>query len=252
MQAGYTHPTPLSGFTDFEIATANTFGGTVVQSGSSVLLATGDTGSFTVDTLDLGTTYYWRVRAVDELGFVSGWSGIRSFSTPAAPSLTLTLDTHSLDLGTVVPGDEEFGSFTTTVTTTNATGYQLTATGTATGTDGDECACTVPTDDWTDSGATPGPWSALVSGTHGYAGITVRDALDGRLGKWGIGTGTGETDTFNNYYAALNTSAIELHNRTTAAPAGDPVVATWRFTPSTTTSAGDHPEDITVTALANP
>ncbi|MCW2972584.1 MAG: Kelch repeat-containing protein [Thermoleophilia bacterium] len=250
LQASYTHPTPVGGFTEFEVATSGAFGATTIQSGTSALLATGNTGSLVLDPLVDSTVYSWRVRGVDSFGFVSAWSVTRTFTASDPTAITVSLSTNAINLGTVLPNNDAFGSFTATVTTSNPTGYQLTALGAATGTLGATCAaCANPTADWTGTDATPTVWAAS---SGGYTGLTVRSATGGRLAKWGTGTGTAEPDVVNNKYAGLGSvSAMQLHNRTTAA-AGDPVIVTWRFDPAAVTSAVVHTETITITALVNP
>lgn len=251
LQATYTHPTPTNGFAEFELATSSGFGGTIVQTGTSALLATTQTGSLATGPLTGGVTYYWRVRGVDINGISSAWSATRSFTVGAAVTLSIVVDQPAVDLGMQSTNTDDFGTFTVTVTTNNGSGYQLTAIGSTTGTAGADCGgCAVPFADWSGTGATPTPWTA---NTGGFMGITVRDALGGRMGKWGAGTATAESSTtLNNYAGLLASSSLVLHDRPTAAAGGDPVVVTWRADPAGTTSAGVHTETVTMTAVANP
>ncbi|HXI18403.1 MAG TPA: hypothetical protein VNM48_18730, partial [Chloroflexota bacterium] len=223
------------------------------STGQDSAVTTADLTSWTPPTaLATGTTWQWRVRHRDAYTQWSSWSTPTTF-TVAVSSVTLTIDQPTLNLGLQAIGADDFGTFTATVTTTNATGYQLTALGTATGATGSQCGgCAAPFADWIGTGAVPTIWTAGATGTNGYTGITIRNATGGRLSKWGTGTATAETDTVTNAFAALDTTTpTVLHNRTTAT-ASDPIIATWRTNPSATTSSATHTETLTITATANP
>ncbi|MCW2960611.1 MAG: hypothetical protein JWM90_998 [Thermoleophilia bacterium] len=253
LSAVYTHPTPSNGYLEFEVATTAGFGGTVVQTGTTASLAHNATGSLVTSGLANGTTYHWRVRGISAVdGTPSIWSSTWTF-TPSATSISLLLDFTTVNMGMQTANIDDYASFTATVTTTNASGYNLTALGNATGTGTNCSSCLTPFDDWTGTSANPSPWVATTSGPNGYAGITVRDALGGRDSlRWGAGTATTESSAANDYAGLGDVSPVLLHNRATAAGAGDPVIVTWRLTPSTTTSSATHSEIITVTATVNP
>lgn len=208
------------------------------------------TTTWTVPTaLTTGTTYQWRVRYLDAHGTWSAWSPVTTFTATTSAGTTIALDTTGIDMGLQTPGIDDFATAIVTVTTTNASGYQLVAAGTATGSDASACgACPTPFADWTGTGATPSPWPA---GTGGYGGITIRDATGGRDTKWGAGTATVENDTVNNNYAGLPTSSILLHE-SPSATAGDSITLTWRLTAAMGTSATTHTETVSLSAVAKP
>ncbi len=163
-------------------------------------------------------------------------------------SMTVGFSATAID-NAMLPDENFFSSFTTDTTTTNPGGYRLEATGTASGTLGATCGgCANPLLDWTGTSTSPSEWSTQA----GYFGITVRDADDGRLSKWGPAPSLGENDIVNNWYAGLSDSSpIVLHTHVGAAT-NNHVTMTVRARSATTTSATAHHETVSVTAIPLP
>lgn len=254
LTASYSHPNGTGGRLEFEVATSAAFGGSTIRTGQALGLGSGSNGAVTVSPALAAGTVYWRVRAVDDEETASAWSAPWSLVAAGAPppTLTLTLDTSSLNFGRLVPNWDAFASVTASVATDHPTGYRLLVHGTAPGTDASSCGigCT-PIADAPGTGADPQPWTANVGG---FGGITVRDASSpgGRLGKWGTGTGTAQDSTTLNEYAGIPTSDIVLHTRATAT-VGDTILMTLRYTPSNATSVGvTHTEGLVFTVVPDP
>jgi alpha-tubulin suppressor-like RCC1 family protein len=232
----------------WQLAAASTDFATGQDSGTTATNLT----SWSPTALTAGVSYWWRVQYRDNYGQWSAWSAPTSFTVAVGGSTALSLDTNTLNLGLQTANIDSFGSFISTVTTTNSTGYQLTATGTAAGSAGADCGgCANPLVDWTGTNATPTVWTGTTSGANGYLGITVRGATGARLAKWGTGNNWPQNDVTNNKYAGITTTAITLH-QTATTTATDTITSTVRVDPSTTTTAGAYAETIAITVVANP
>ncbi len=84
-----------AGTVSFELCSSATCA-TVLQSGSSTSVASGASATWAVPTaLAQGTQYWWRARATDQHGAVSGWSATSTFTTSTGPTIT---DNQSGDL----------------------------------------------------------------------------------------------------------------------------------------------------------
>jgi len=183
--------------------------------------------------------------------WIAGWT-----LTIGAPALSLTVDSAALALPTMSPGSDTTGTTVATITTSNATGYTLTATDVS-DTAGPVCSvggCTglnIP--DWTGTDAAPTTWTVGTTGAGGYFGLTVLGVTGGtsvKLPKWG--TGTLATDFVLNKYAGMRTTTTTVHARNTFYAPADTVTIAYRTIASGTTIAGVYNEVITYTALANP
>jgi hypothetical protein len=87
-------------FYELEVATSNSFGGSIVYQNTTI---PGVTTTWGVGPLASNTMYYWRVRAVNSLSGTSSYSLIFNFTTlevPGVPTLLLPLDgdTYVLDM----------------------------------------------------------------------------------------------------------------------------------------------------------
>lgn len=86
LRATYTHPSGVAGVVLFEVATDSAFT-SIVDSGMTPVLASGETGGYEVQGLQPGTVYYWRAQAEDnEARMASGWSATRTFTVTSAPA----------------------------------------------------------------------------------------------------------------------------------------------------------------------
>lgn len=104
LDASYSDAGGDSGNVDFRVCSTSAPAGTAcsgaVATGSSAALASGETGSWTIDSALAPGTYYWQARAQDAHSAQSDWSTTVSFTVHRAP------DTPAL----VAPGE---GVFTT-------------------------------------------------------------------------------------------------------------------------------------------
>ncbi|MCB0879239.1 MAG: hypothetical protein KDC46_09705 [Thermoleophilia bacterium] len=212
---------------------------------SASALADGSNGSWTPAVAN--GTWWWRAMATDGAGNTSGWSGTRMVQVGSS-SLSLSVDTTTLNGGFTVPGTPVTASSTVTVSTNAINGYQLLGSDmsdTVGITDG-----THDVPDWTGTVGTPTVWPA---GTLDAFGVTVRDAPGGRLAKWGTGGGPWpEGDFVNNRYAGLTTTPQLLHLRAGHSTSNEDVILTWRFTPALAAVDGSYASTVNVSVVVNP
>ena len=221
---------------------------TVLQSGSSAAgIAAGSNGTWTPTSLSSGT-YYWRALETDTPGLAGPYSATFSF-TLTSNSITLGVDSATLNAGMAMPGTDVTATNTLNITTTGATtGYTVTAND---GNDAVGMTSGVNTIlDWSGTDLAPSVWA---SGNAGF-GVTVLHATGGRLAKWGPGTNTSATDFVNNKYAGLKgSSEVTLSNRTgVGVVTNDTAVISFRAQPSASQVAGVYTTTVTYTATAYP
>jgi hypothetical protein len=85
---------------ELQLATSNAFGGSIVYQNAAI---PGVTTSWAVGPLISNTTYYWRVRATNDLSGTSAFSSTFSFTTlqvPGVPTLLLPVDGDTYVLNT--------------------------------------------------------------------------------------------------------------------------------------------------------
>lgn len=207
------------------------------------------TGGGQLPLIRNGARYYVRAKVMNQ---ASSWSAWGSDWFEVSETLTVGVDSATRTIGPALAGTDVTGTTVVTVTTNNATGYQLSAT------DQDDAwgvrkdaSNSVP--DWTGPGAAPTAWAA---GTSGGFGISVLGATGGaptRLAKWGTGTNTSATDFTNNLWAGLDlTSSTLLHERLTERTAADTVTVAYRGNVAASQQGGTYTGSITYTAVANP
>lgn len=194
-------------------------------------------------------SFWFRVRHRDSFGVWSGWSVESRFTRET--SITMSIDTTNVTLGSVLPGATGVGSTVVSVSTTQANGYSLGATDQSDTVGVAGPAGDVP--DWTGTGSTPTTWG---TDSGGFFGVTVRHAtgtVNTRLAKWGPGTNTDELDFTANRFAGLKFgTGTTLHSTAEATPTTDTAVVTYRFTTSASSAAGTYSTIVAFSAVANP
>jgi hypothetical protein len=199
-------------------------------------------------------TYWWRVRARDTAGNVSGWSVSPRRIDIGTSSTSISVSSGTAPLGLLSSGIDSTSDTVVTVATNASNGYQLLAD------DNNDsrflqqgAIAWVP--DWTGTVDVPLAWTA---GTPGYAGVTVRAVSNGtRLPKWGTAGGPyPANDYVNNAYAGLKTAATDpsqvLHSRATYAVANETVTLTWRANPQVSLAAGSYSNLVNLTLVGVP
>lgn len=250
--ATFRDPDGGTGTLHFEVCTVQTAakesctqaGGTVVASGTATGIADDANGSWVPSTSLAEGTYYWHAKGEDTSGAYGPWRPTRSVTVTLT---SITLSAADVALGFALPAENTVGTFTATVTANSSGGYELFAADQS-DTVAANCSCGASIADWPGTVAAPTSWS---SGTSGYMGVTVLDATDGRLAKWGVGTNTSESDYANNLYAGLKTASGLLHKRT-GPSAGDVVTISFRMNPFATQSPGDYSSTVALTAITVP
>ena len=201
----------------------------------------GAAGSLVLD----GARYYTQARFADAGGTFSSWNPGDWFETRA--SLTLAnAGASTVPLGTVLPGEDAYGSASFQVSTSAARGYTLQTTTIVDGRGPWSGTVAIPT--WAGTPGTPSSWSA---GSPGF-GVTTLSATPGKdTARWG--TGTTATDIANLKYAGpSHTTPTSLFSRTSYSAATDTVVMGIRANAPANTKPGFYSTTLTVTAFANP
>ncbi len=169
-------------------------------------------------------------------------------------SLTLSLDSNSESFGTLTPGTPVYGSTTATVTTTNASGFNIAVNRvlpTATLDLNTNSAITIPDKTaWVPGG------SCAVAG-NATASSTSPQTLQFRVMSTGTDSSNycsawwGSNDS-NALFAGFPTSAQQIMNRTSASTPSTATVIQYYLDTTSSQSSGAYSGDITVTATVNP
>jgi hypothetical protein len=166
--------------------------------------------------------------------------------------MTLTADSPTVNLGTVLANTDATATSVLTVATTNATGYTLTATD-----QNDAWAMRdAALDQLLDAPASCSAPAAWAAGAASGFGISVLGATGGaasRLAKWGTGTNTAANDFTNNLWCGLRSGTTATqHQRAGFFAGSDTVTVAYRGDVPTSQVPSAYSGIVTYTATANP
>jgi hypothetical protein len=206
-------------------------------------------GAYSDASATVGTWCY-RVQAVDAAGNEQVAGNATTIVDYLGPtSLNVVLDNATVPVGSVIAGSDAVATSSVSVTSSNVSGYTLTATDASDTTALQHTTFPDTIADWTGTPASPTAWAPGVSG---YFGITVVSATGGKdTARWG--TGTLASDLSLNRYAGLRASTATLLFARAAYAAGtDTIVTSYRTNPSATQRPGAYAESVSYTVTANP
>jgi hypothetical protein len=199
-----------------------------------------------------GTTVYLGGNFTTANGVVQ--EGFAYYDVPV-PSLTLSVDAASQNLGLLTAGGDASASSVVTVTTDAPTGYTLSA--------ADQDNAWALTDggtnwinDWTGTVGSPTAWApgtngcgALPSSCFGLTLLSTTGAIT-KPPAWG--TGTLPTHYATNNYAGLSATAQPIASRNTFSAGPDTITTAYRTNLGATQAPGAYAATITYTAIINP
>lgn len=222
----------------------------------------GDAGC-TTTALTNGQQYTYKVFQRDTNGNYDVGVSIGTFTPAAAPTLTFTVDTGSVFIGTVTAGTPISSSTVLTVNTNNATGYNIQVIRASTTPTLFLSSQTIPdtpnNNNWTAPAATStaGPSAIWTSGTTNGLGFRVKQT--GTVSNtyssiwWGIDD-TGANAKYSGIATSTATVVQSMIAKTTLGSAtNEKTVVEYKLDVSGTQASGSYNSSpITFTAVANP
>ena len=153
-------------------------------------------------------------------------------------SLTFSVDSNSLNFGSLLPGSVITGTTQTTVTTNYPNGYSLAASDNIAGSDSCLANGSVRVADYAGTIASPTLWSGI------GLGISLYSATGKNTTQWG--SGSTESDS-NNKYAGVPQNATAIHSKSGSPTLSDVSNVGYKLVVPNTQKTGSYSGDITYT-----
>lgn len=195
---------------------------------------------FDSDFLTKDTSYAAELYSLDDAA-ASDTDNYANKYQITALSLTLGVDSATLDFGNLLPGSVITGSTVATITTNYPNGYSLSISDGVSGSDSAllHTDTTTRVADYAGTIATPTLWS----GTG--LGICLYDATGKDTSKWGTGTTASDS---NNKYAGVPQNSTEIHAKTGSPTSSDDNSVGYKLVVPNTQKTGAYSGNVTFTA----
>lgn len=158
-----------------------------------------------------------------------------------ALSLTLGVDSATLDFGNLLPGSVITGTTVATITTNYPNGYSLSISDSTSGSDSAllHTDTTTRVADYAGTIATPTLWSGR------GLGVCLYDATGKNTSQWGTGTTASDS---NNKYAGVPQTATQIHAKTGSPTSSDGNSVGYKLVVPNTQKTGAYSGNVTFTA----
>jgi hypothetical protein len=182
-------------------------------------------------------------------------ASMRWVVAPDTPDITMSIDSTSVDLGSLSPGTPVTGASTLTITTSNSTGYTLAAKKNDSASTLD--LATDAATDITDLGLWVAPAATTTAGNaaaYSGTGLGFRVRLSGTAtqnyaDQW---WGANDDDGASTLYAGFPVTSLTIANSSVAAIAGSDVKIGYKLDVPSTQITGVYDGTVTYTVTASP